>query len=339
MKDLYFTQSYGQLYESIEGGKCEVYNFQHSLGEILHVYIKKEIPISIDDKLYFEIVTPFAFGGPVIKNCRENNKKELLSEFQKAFKNYCDSTNIICEIVHFHPAIANAEDFNSFYDVCYIGNTIGTNLSDWENPIQEEFSDSCKKIVFAGLEKGVSYKVTASPYNPNYYKDIFFSIVKDDNENNYKLFNKDYLAGCFEISRKNTVIVEAIYRGRTIGICVNLLFDNILQPQLSATLSKFDYLTPLHIMQYGLANWGKQNGVDIIHNGGGNALGDEDNLYLFKKQFGSLNFKYFLGKKIWNEEIYEKLCKSVGLGIEAEYFPAYRISEQLLVEEETSVRN
>ncbi|MDN7226424.1 GNAT family N-acetyltransferase [Planococcus sp. N064] len=338
MKDLYFAQTYGRLYENIEGGKCEVYDFHHSAGTIRHVFIKREIPITLNGISYFDIVTPYAYGGPIILCYEENRKRELINEFQKAFKYYCNFNNIICEIVRFHPGISNADDFTGIFDMHYIGDTLGTNLSVCTEPLQEEFSDACKKVIFDALEKGVDYRIAAGPYNPRYFKDVFFSIAEYKKEINYKLFNKDYFSSCFEISRKNTIIVEAIYEGSTIGISVNLLFNNILQPQISATQHGFNHLSPKHILQYGLANWGKQNGVGIIHNGGGNTIGEEDDLYLFKKQFGSLSFKYFVGKKVWNKEIYAKLCNAVGVGIDAEYFPAYRIREQMIVEEEESVK-
>lgn len=338
MKDLYFARTYGQLYESIKGGKCEVYDFHHSAGTIRHIFLKREIPITENGKVFFDIVTPFAYGGPIILGYEKKRKKELIKAFQKAFKNYCDSNNIICEIIHFHPGLSNADDFIGLYDMSQVGNTLGTNLVDCRDPFNEEFSALCKKNIFEALEKGGEYRVTAGPYNLHYFKDIYFSIADKKKGINIGVFNKEFLSTCFEIARKNTVIVEAVYKGRTIGISVNLLFNNILQPQLSATLSEFEYLSPKHILHYGLTDWGKKNGIDMIHNGAGNAIGEEDDLYLFKKQFGTLNLKYFIGKKVWNEEVYGRLCKTVGVGADAEYFPAYRIREQLLDDEEIPMK-
>ena len=339
MKDSYFAQKYGQLYESIEGGKCEVYDFHHSAGTIRHIFIKREIQVTENGKAFFDIVTPFVYGGPIILSCKENRKKELIKAFQKAFKYYCDANNIICEVLHFHPGLSNADDFAGLYDMHQIGNTLGTNLVDCKDPFNEEFSASCKKNIFEALEKGVDYRVTAGPYNLRYFKDIYFSIADNKKEINNGLFNKEFLSSCFEIARKNTIIVEAVYKGRTIGISVNLLFNNILQPHLAAALPEFEYLFPKHILHYGLTDWGKKNGMDMIHNGAGNTIGEEDALYLFKKQFGSLKLKYLIGKKVWNEGIYENLCKAVGVGVDAEYFPAYRIGEELVGEEGVSVEN
>ena len=71
--------------------------------------------------------------------------------------------------------------------------------------------------------------------------------------------------------------------------------------------------------------WGKENGYELIHHGGGRSSSEEDNLYMFKKQFAkNTKFDFYLGKKIWNQDIYNELCKVANVSKDEEYFPAYR---------------
>ena len=68
----------------------------------------------------------------------------------------------------------------------------------------------------------------------------------------------------------------------------------------------------------------------MIHHGGGRSSSEEDNLYKFKKQFAkNTKFDFYLGKKIWNKEIYNKLCNEVKVSKDEEYFPAYRKVKKL----------
>ena len=51
----------------------------------------------------------------------------------------------------------------------------------------------------------------------------------------------------------------------------------------------------------------------------------DDKLYEFKKQFAkNTKFDFYVGKKIWNKEIYDILCKLKKTNENEEYFPAYR---------------
>ena len=75
MMDIYFELNYGKLYEEIEGGTCEVFEHRSSLGTIRHMFIKRKVPIQLGDITYYDLVTPYGYGGPLILNCEEGRKK------------------------------------------------------------------------------------------------------------------------------------------------------------------------------------------------------------------------------------------------------------------------
>ena len=58
---------------------------------------------------------------------------------------------------------------------------------------------------------------------------------------------------------------------------------------------------------------------------GGRSNSSKDNLYLFKRQFGkNTEFDFYIGKKVWNNKIYNKICKIMGVCEDEDFFPAYR---------------
>lgn len=75
MIDIYFTENYGKLYEDIEKGTNEVFEYRSELGFIRHMFIKREIPIKINGETYYDLVTPYGYGGPLIIKY-SNEKKE-----------------------------------------------------------------------------------------------------------------------------------------------------------------------------------------------------------------------------------------------------------------------
>lgn len=101
------------------------------------------------------------------------------------------------------------------------------------------------------------------------------------------------------------------------------VYNDIIHIHLSGTLSEYLYLSPAYILRYAITNWGKENNYKLIHHGGGRSDSSEDGLYQFKKRFSkNTEFEFYVGKKIWNEEIYNELCKKSGN--EIEFFPGYR---------------
>ena len=122
--------------------------------------------------------------------------------------------------------------------------------------------------------------------------------------------------------------MEAIYNQKTIAMGFYFIYNRFIHAHLSGTLSEFLHLSPAYILKYAITEWGKKNGYSLIHHGGGKSNSPEDSLFLFKKKFGkNTEFEFYVGKKIWNEEIYNILCEKKRIDIETDFFPAYRKEE------------
>jgi serine/alanine adding enzyme len=332
MKDIYFEKNYGKLYESIEKGSCELFEFSNEDGNVQHLFIKREIPILIDNKSYFDIVTPYGYGGPLITRSNENRKDELVKEFEYEFNKYCLKNNIVSEFVRFHPVIGNASDFKECYDISHIRNTVGTNLKDYDDPFQSEFSKSCKKNIRKALNENITFKITRNPSDVSQFKKIYYSTMKRNEAAEYYYFDDEYFNMCVNYFGKNLVLVEALHEQKTIAMGLYFIYDKTIHIHLSGTLSEYLYLSPAYILRYAITIWGKENGFELIHHGGGRTNYPDDNLYKFKKQFGvNTDFEFYVGKKIWNKELYYKLCEINEVKYDGDYFPAYRASINQLI--------
>ncbi len=325
MIDIYFEPKYGKLYEKIENGKCEVFKYESDLGSIQHMFIKRKIPIEIDDKEYFDIVTPYGYGGPVILNYVDDKRNKLIEEFINSFKDYCSNNNIVSEFIRFHPVIGNANDFNDYYDISYIRNTVGTNLMDFDDPFQSEFSKSCRKRIRKAMKAGVSYRITEKPKDIGKFKEIYYSTMDRNNASNYYYFDDHYFDLCLKYFKNNLLLVEAIYKEQTIAMGFYFIYKYYIHIHLSGTLTEFLNLSPAYILRYAVTEWGKEKGFKLIHHGGGRTNDPNDSLYQFKKRFGNnTDFKFYIGKKIWDLKNYKELCKVKKVDRNIDYFPAYR---------------
>ncbi|ETP67577.1 hypothetical protein G159_16890 [Planococcus glaciei CHR43] len=325
MADLYFHENYGRLYEEMENGSCEVFEFNHQLGLIKHMFIKREIPIVVGGKTYYDIVTPYGYGGPLIVSCVPGSQKELADKFLHAFSEYCAQNDIISEFIRFHPVLSNAEDFMDCYEISYIRNTVGTQLKEYEDPVQKEFSKSTRKNIRKALEAGVQYRYTVNPPDVTEFKAIYHRTMERNNADSYYYFDDAYFDKLLQFFGETILMVEVLYDGQVIGIGLNYVYGDNIHTHLSGTLEEFHHLSPAYILQYALALWGKEHGYELIHDGGGRTNSLDDKLYMFKKQFGkNTTFKFYVGQKIWNSHVYDELCKLVGIEQETEYFPAYR---------------
>ena len=217
MLDIYFETDYGRLYEKSEGGTCEVFSHHSPIGNIRHMFIKRKVPIRIDDTTYYDLITPYEYGGPVILDCGVGEKEELVKEFEIAFGHYCRENNIVSEFVRFHPLVENAMDFHGCYQVAHSRNTVGTNLRDYEDPFMDEFSKSARRSIRRALRAGVDFRVIEGPDDLGDFKEIYYSTMDRNKAPDFYYFGDDYFKACLQLFRKNIVLVEANYQGKTIA--------------------------------------------------------------------------------------------------------------------------
>lgn len=323
--DIYFDKNYGKLYENIENGKAEIFEYEDENGKISNQFIIREIPIKLDENSYFDIVTPYGYGGPVIEECALGKEKQLVESFAKEFEKYCEKNRIVSEFVRFHPLINNAKDFKEVYNAECIRKTLGTNLKKFDEPVQAEFSKSCRKNIRQAINKGITYKITQAPENIHNFKEIYYSTMDRNNATDYYYFDDKYFNSILKYFKKNVLLVEAIFENKAIAAGLYFIYNKTIHIHLSGTLRDYLYLSPAYILRYAATLWGKENGYEMIHHGGGRSNSVEDTLYKFKKGFAkNTEFDFFIGKKIWNEEIYKELCRMKQIDLNEEFFPAYR---------------
>jgi serine/alanine adding enzyme len=323
--DIYFEENYGRLYEDIEKGECSVFEFNLNSGSVRHMFIKRKIPIDIEGESYYDLVTPYGYGGPVITACKEEDRAELAKAFEMEFQKYCNQHNIVSEFVRFHPFLSNAPDFNSCYDTVLRRNTTGTNLKDYDDPIVHEFSKSKQKSIKKALQAGVDYRITRNPDCLEKFKELYSGTMKRKNADSVYFFDDSYFDNLLEYLGDHILLVEVVYDGQVIGMGLNFVYNKTIHIHLSGTIPEFHHLSSAFILRYALVRWGKEHGMELVHEGGGKSGAPDDPLYLFKKQFGkNTEFQFYVGSKIWNNEIYQKLCDKTRTDSYLDSFPAYR---------------
>ncbi len=321
--DIYFTPEWGEVNRLIEPGEPFQYVFESEAGCIKNLFVKRDIPLLVDGEQYYDIATPYGYGGPYIESCAEGGKEQLLEGYKIAFGQYCKENKIVSEFTRFHPLINNGKDFSQIYNARCIRQTVGTNLES-DDPVSDEFSKSAQKCIRRAIRNGITWKGTKGPQDVSQFVDIYYSTMDRDNAKDYYYFPPEYFARCLELFRDHILYVEAIYQEKTIAAGFYICCGDTIHAHLSGTLKEYLHLSPAYIIKYGTAMWGKEHGFKIIHYGGGTSNSPDDPLFVFKSKFTkSTFFDFYVGRVVWDPPVYDRLVEMTGKR-ESEYFPKYR---------------
>ena len=145
-----------------------------------------------------------------------------------------------------------------------------------------------------------------------------------DKADEYYYYNDQFFDSIYENLSKFAKIFTVYLDDKPISSSIVLFNGTSAHYHLSGTLSEY--------MKYGANNLGLykialelcENGCKTFHLGGGYG-GDSSPLLKFKRsfnKFGELDF--YIGKKLFNVEAYDEICKEVKIDDQFDFFPAYR---------------
>ena len=181
--DIYFEPDYARLYEN-EDSEAVEYRFECEHGVITNLFLKRKVNIALPDGIqYFDLVTPYGYGGPIIHSSIDQEK--LIAAYMEDFRAYTARENIIAEFVRFHPIIGNGLDFKDAYNAIYDRKTVGTTLT-YDDVIGTEFSKHKRKDIRRILKNpDIRYEVDEDPETLDDFVEIYYSTMDRDDADDY----------------------------------------------------------------------------------------------------------------------------------------------------------
>ncbi|GAB3064058.1 GNAT family N-acetyltransferase [Salinicoccus sesuvii] len=323
-QDIYFTKAYAEVNALIEAGEAIFIELDNQYGHITHSAIKREIANEIDGVKYYDLITPYGYGGPIIHRCIDEAR--LIESYEVALHEYCEANRIVSEFVRFHPLFQNQEAFKDIYDVKYLRQTVGTDLRRFDNTFQSEFSTTARRRI-RNLIKEEKYSCVLAKG----FDDIedFISIYKETMDRrhatDFYYFNRNYFYELKRRFRSQLVTTTVYYQGEIIAMGLYFLSGKVVHDHLNGTKAEYLHLSPAYLLKYTMMNWASKNGFDVIHYGGGVSNAQDDSVLKFKKSFAkNTDFEFHIGSRIWNQSVYEVLCRNRDIDSTSGFFPAYR---------------
>ncbi|MER2173338.1 MAG: GNAT family N-acetyltransferase [Carnobacterium sp.] len=320
--EINFTEPYGKLYESIEEGELIIFNFENEHGKVKNMFIKRKVPFNLENKDFFDIVTPYGYGGPVIQETTD--EKKLLAGYFEAFSNYCQKNNIITEFIRFD-LFENTQVRESFYgDVSLVGNNI---VRDLKLPVNKDVRKTILRNAEKAKNSGIQIVLDETGEYIDDFLTVYYSTMKRTGAENYYYFDKSFFEQIHETMKGQFIYLHALMEDKVISTALVLMGKERSFGFLAGTLEEYYCYHPEALVELTTIQWLKEKGLKKYILGGGHK--GDDGIYLHKKGYArSGDHPFYVGKKIHDPIIYEKLVqmrKTFGnFDKETSFFPKYR---------------
>ncbi|WP_180025388.1 GNAT family N-acetyltransferase [Acinetobacter sp. YH16049] len=279
---------------------------------------------NIKNTAYFDLITPYGYGGVAFKKATDIDFKEKVFE---ELNQHLSTTNCISVFLRLHPllnkvVVADGAVFEN-------GTTLAIKLNNSYPEIYSKYSS------------GHKYDLKKSKKNENiciidhtdflYFDDfieIYLETMRYLDASDFYFFDKEYFYRMKKLLAEKLKLVVVKLNDQIIGASLFMLHNGIIQYHLSGTTIEGRKYQPSKLILDYMVNWGVSQGYTFLHLGGG-VGGQQDALYKFKKGFSADDYSFYTVRLITNNNIYRTLCSDLNFtDVEidniSDFFPLYR---------------
>jgi Acetyltransferase (GNAT) domain len=322
----------GYFQTDLSEGEAEAAIYEDERGIVFYPYKKRLI--SADwipgylNNLFYDITTPYFFGGPIIKAAPQ--KEELLfADFRRAFDFYCAENRIVSEFVKLHPIHSNLTLLSKHLKVQKKGFNICMFLHQDRN--EEQLLQSYQSSNRNRIRKARFNDIVIKIDEKGLYIPEFSQIYKHTMERNqastiYYQYDLMYLLNLYEKFPNNSIFFYALHENQIVSFEL-LLYDKVSAYFfLGGSYSEYFDKCPNNLLKHEIALWLQRRGIRTYLLGG--AL--SPTLIHYKKTFAPEPeniVDLFVGSKIHNITVHNELSKirlQLDPDLNTEFFPIYR---------------
>ena len=337
---LYFPE-YSMLWELNGDGIAKMFFYECEYGIVLYPFLIRNInnlkffqQMKITE-IFYDITTPYGYGGPLLKSYNKNNNNLLIEEFTKEFSFFCKENKIISEFIRFHPLMENHVIFTNRLEIEKMNSVIYVDLSLTEEELWENYKRNNRKNIKKAMRNNIEVVADEKFEFLDEFLEIYYKTTKKSNAKKYYFFPKKLFEFIRTSFNNNFVLFISKKNNKIISVELAVYDKDIIYSFLGGTLSEYFPLRPNNLLKHKLIIWAKEKNIKYYLLGGG--YSPEDGIFKYKHSFSKKGIKdFYVGRKIHNIEKYKLLeseFKKYLLNIypsidlkEIKYFPIYRYS-------------
>lgn len=308
IQDVYYTPEYYRLYEDFGDGKARCFVYQSGGETAIYPFLLNSVnELGFElDRRYFDIQGAYGYNGVISSSI----DSEFSEEFHSAFYEYCCEQNIIAGFTRFHPVLGNHLFSEAHMQIVFDRKTIYLNLENNSlDDIFKGFQNTTKKQIKKAINR---YNIDVKVFNAQFDDyELIYDIYKESmqflNADQYLFFNCEYFISLLKNVEHKLFV--CYYDGTPVAMAIVLRGKRILHGHLVGVRLAFRQFSVYGLIYYYIIKYGIENNYRTFHVGGGTSGDPEDSLLKFKTNFSKTTFDFFIGKKIYNDSVYDNVVQ------------------------------
>ena len=300
--DIYYYPSFLEIDAKIQGGHFEIFVCQNENEVFIYPYIK--LPFKEDKfKEYYDISSPYGYCGPFCTS------EFIFNEGEQAFIDYVKD-KCISEFVRYHYLYNEKIKFK--YKIQNIQNrkvvTLDTTL-DLETIWLKEFSSTNRNLIRKLEKEEYNFIVTDNNEDLLGFIEMYYSTMKNAGANNFYFFDKELISVMYKSLGQKIFLVKVEKESIIYSYSLFFISGGIGTYYLSARNLNYTKIASTNYLLGKVVELLKGKNAFVFNIGGGLTNEQDDDLFKFKRNFSKSTKDYFIGKRIFNSNLYNQLVQ------------------------------
>lgn len=263
----------------------------------------------------FDMVTPYGYGGPVV--IRGEAGRDLFRDFYAALEGWAGDNRVITEFVRFS---LFSEAHQAYYgEVVHHNDNIVVDLSLSTEALWKGFRHKVRKNIKTARAAGITIETDPAGRRLDDFLKVFHHTLDRRKASPQYYLQRPFFEQLQQTLPGHFCYFHALHQGEVIASELVLLSATRLYSYLGGTHCQSFPLRPGDLLKYNIMQWARQHGYRQFVIGGGHQ--PHDGIFAFKKAFAPGGIvPFFVGKKVFNHEVYGMLTS----GVKGGFFPGYR---------------
>lgn len=298
-RDIYFEEVYVKRYATNDSEPlCIVCKEEQNI--VLMPFLRNKI------EEYYDFETPYGYGGPIANT----DDKVWISAALKEMQRYFEKNNYVCGFVRFHPLLENALLCDEVIHVIFDRKTVFINTEPEEDVIWKEQITSKNRNMIRKAEKNeLSFNAEYNFESIDKFVKLYNATMQRLQADEFYYFDKKYYDEIVELFEGKAFLGTVLLNEEMICGAIFFYDGPYGHYHLEGSNHIYSGLAANNYLLWNVAKELHKLDVKKFHLGGGYDSSQDNSLLKFKKSFTNNMADFYIGKWIFNQEVYDKICK------------------------------
>jgi hypothetical protein len=251
----------------------------------------------IQESGYFDIQSPYGYGGPIATI----DDEKFLTRAWAEFNAWCDENKVIAQFIRFHPLLENWRFFPG--EVFDDRSTVWVDLN--KNDLLMSYSSRVRTAIRKAYKNDLRIAWEKDEETVQIFVKLYCEAMRGLQAEQFYFFPESYYQ---HISAwDHTFLGTCRYNGEIVAVAIFLVVANEMEYHLSASNHIGNQFGATNLLIHEATLLGKDLGCQFLHLGGGSDNSPQNSLLFFKSGFSGHRASFKIGKYIHLPQVYRQM--------------------------------